>query len=104
MLPPPVRAAAAEAGLGEVVLGVRPEDIELGIEPGIAGLVQTLEHLGADAHVRCTVATDGREDTIVARCDGARAPRPGDAIVLALADGDLHWFSPRSGERLPDGR
>jgi multiple sugar transport system ATP-binding protein len=99
-LPAPAASAAAAAHLSEVTVGVRPADLELAAGEGIAGAVRTIEHLGADANVCCSIAVAGGEAQLVARTAAGRVPRPNDAVTLRLAAAALHWFSPSSGERL----
>ena len=95
---------ASSAG-GRVTLGIRPEDVALDAGAGIAARVQTVEHLGANANATCAVQTnDGRELTIVASVDGARAPAREERLTLAADVTRVHWFSAETGERLPDGQ
>jgi multiple sugar transport system ATP-binding protein len=102
-LPTTTRAALAGAGLSEVTVGIRPEHAKLDPDGGLSGRVQTVEHLGADSHVTCTIEVDGREELFVARSDSDRVPAGEQVARLRLADAKLHWFSPASGERLDDG-
>ena len=103
-LPPTVLAALARDGLADVTVGIRPEAIELGAEHGLAGRVQTVEHLGADSHVTCAVAARGSELRLVARTDGRHVPRSDEPVRLGIAADALHWFSPAGGERLEQAR
>jgi multiple sugar transport system ATP-binding protein len=100
--PDPARAAAADAGLSELIVGVRPEHIELTSSAGIAARAQRLEHLGADSHITCNVLAGAREQTLVVRAAGTRVARSDEAVQLAIASAFYHWFSPVSGERLAD--
>jgi multiple sugar transport system ATP-binding protein len=99
-----VAAAAASDGRATVVLGIRPEDLELGAERGIAAHVRRVEHLGAESLATCVLAAGGSELEVVVRTDGAHAPHGGERVQLGVADGAAHWFSPTSGERLADDR
>jgi multiple sugar transport system ATP-binding protein len=100
--PDGVRAAAARGDLSDIVVGIRPEHIEIGAERGIAGRAQLVERLGADSHVTCAVRVGGREQQLVARTGGRRAPGSDAPVVLGVARGAYHWFSPATGERLAD--
>jgi multiple sugar transport system ATP-binding protein len=102
-LPGEVAGAAADTGLSEITIGIRPEHLTAGGGNGIAARVITVEHLGADSHATCSVAVAGRESTLVARSPGARAPSIDERISLQIDPGALHWFSPGSGERIADG-
>ena len=83
-LPAAVRAAARQAGLSELVLGIRPEHLHLADGPGatvgadgsgeLAGEVLLVEELGADALLHVRLAEGG--DPVVARTEG-RASGPG---------------------------
>jgi multiple sugar transport system ATP-binding protein len=98
-----VPPGVAEAQTGEVMLGVRPEDVALG-DAGIAAQVTSVEHLGADAHATCSFGSGAEERTLVVRGDGRRAPQPGEHVRLEVAGTKLHWFSAETGERLHDDR
>jgi multiple sugar transport system ATP-binding protein len=99
-LPAAVASAAAEAGLSEVTVGIRPESLELAGAEGIAGRVRSVEHLGADAHVSCAIACAGGEQQLVARTGAGRVPHDEELVTLRLSPAAVHWFSPAGGERL----
>ena len=90
---------------GEVLLGVRPEDlIMVGPgEPGLAVEVDLAEELGADAYLYCHAEQDGAPVQVVARVDGRRHPVPGEVVTLAPKADHVHLFDPHSQQRLPDG-
>jgi multiple sugar transport system ATP-binding protein len=88
----------ASAG-GRVVLGVRPESLELSSE-GVPALVEVVEELGADAYVFCTADLAGEQTRLVARVDTRRPPQRGDRIALRPLAGEVHVFDAESGERL----
>jgi multiple sugar transport system ATP-binding protein len=79
----------------DVVVGVRPEALELAGE-GIAAEVQVVEDIGADAYVFCT-SEHGR---LVARSSIRRAPGRGERVSLRPVAGEAHLFDPASGARL----
>jgi multiple sugar transport system ATP-binding protein len=99
-LPKAVADAAADAGLSEVTIGLRPESLELTSEDGVAGRVQTIEHLGADSHLACAVDVAGSERLLVARTAGGRLPALEELVWLRPTPAAAHWFSPATGERL----
>ncbi len=94
-----VRAAAAAGGWHELVLGVRPESLELAGE-GIPAQVEVVEEIGADAHVFCAAQIEGREEKLVARAGAKQAPARGSRVALRPVAGESHIFDPVSGERL----
>jgi multiple sugar transport system ATP-binding protein len=99
LLPDEVRAAAAAGGWHELVLGVRPESLELADE-GIPAQVEVVEEVGADAHVFCAAQIEGREAKLVARATAKQAPARGSRVALRPLAGEAHLFDPVSGARL----
>jgi multiple sugar transport system ATP-binding protein len=98
-VPAPIRSAAAQAHLTELVIGIRPEHLHLADGSGqLAGEVILVEELGADAllHVRLP---DGGQP-IVARAEGKRPPAPGQEITLAVSSDDVFAFHPSTGARI----
>jgi multiple sugar transport system ATP-binding protein len=94
----PLPAAAAGR---EVILGFRPESLELS-SGGLVARVDVVEELGADAYVFCrTELVDGEETTLVARVDVRRVPERGETVALRPVDEDVHVFDAESGARLP---
>jgi multiple sugar transport system ATP-binding protein len=82
-----------------VVLGLRPESIELASD-GVGAVVEVVEELGADAFVFCAADLDGRETKLVARVDVRRRPERGERVALRPLPGEAHLFDAESGARL----
>ena len=98
-LPTAVRTAASQAGLRELVLGIRPEHLHLADGTGeLAGEVVLVEDLGSDAllHVRLT----GQTDQVVARTEGRKPPAPGQEVTFRVQPDDVFAFHPVTGARL----
>jgi multiple sugar transport system ATP-binding protein len=95
----PVPAAARNLGWKEIVVGVRPESLELAAE-GIPAEVQVVEEVGADAFVFCTAELDGVETKLVARAGAKRAPDRGARVSLRPVADEAHLFDPVDGARL----
>jgi multiple sugar transport system ATP-binding protein len=100
-LPPMVADAVRGAG-PDVVLGVRPEALQLSPDGPIAATVILVELLGAETHVICHTENDER---IIVR-QGPNAPKPalGEVVRIAI-DPDpsaYHIFDGTSGVRLGD--
>ncbi|GAA1803826.1 sn-glycerol-3-phosphate ABC transporter ATP-binding protein UgpC [Nostocoides veronense] len=103
------RAALASAGK-EVVVGVRPEDVEVtSNNDGMALTVELVEELGADAYVHAVPKESGmkmygEEEGIskpfVARVDGRRVPQKGETIYVYPSSEHLHVFNAETGVRL----
>jgi multiple sugar transport system ATP-binding protein len=90
---------------GEVVLGIRPEDVinaRVGDAnspdmPRVAGRVELIEPLGNETFVHAGVA-DGV--TVVSRAGWDVPPAVGDKVEMALRLARAHLFDPASGEAL----
>jgi multiple sugar transport system ATP-binding protein len=97
-------AASAEItarGLHTVVVGLRPEALEVATE-GIPARVEVVEELGADSYVFCSSDVAGGEARFTARTDARRSPERGERIALRPIAGAAHFFDPETSERLPD--
>jgi sn-glycerol 3-phosphate transport system ATP-binding protein len=93
-LPAPVPALAGR----QVVLGLRPEQLQLGGD-ALQVDVEMVESLGADHLIH---ARAGRCDLVV-RAGDAPMPAAGARIGLGFATGAVHWFDPVSAQRItPD--
>jgi multiple sugar transport system ATP-binding protein len=98
-LPSEAAADARGRGLSEVVLGLRPESLELA-EDGIPARVEVVEELGADAYAFCMAELAGGASKLVARADWRRPPERGTRVALRALPGEAHVFDPASGDRL----
>ncbi|MGY1738262.1 ABC transporter ATP-binding protein [Geodermatophilus sp. SYSU D00684] len=96
---PVEREVLGRAAADRVVLGVRPEDLEVG-EHGIPVEVDVVEELGADAYVYGHADLDGTRHTVTVRVDGRRPPLKGDRVHVTPRAGHVHLFSTVDGERL----
>ena len=94
----PVPAAIAD-GRPDLVVGLRPEALELAAD-GCAAVVEVAEEFGADTHVFCAAEVGGRTEKLVARVSTHAAPSQGDRVHLRPAGGDVHFFDAASGARL----
>jgi sn-glycerol 3-phosphate transport system ATP-binding protein len=80
-----------QAPPGATWLGLRPEAVSLlPVAGGLAvpARVQSLEYLGADAVLRCTVG----DQTLTVRTAGSCAAAEGADVVLHWSATDSHWF------------
>ena len=91
----------AARGLGNIVIGLRPEALEIASE-GIPALVEVVEELGADSYVFCNSEVGGGAARFTARSNARHLPQRGDRISLRPVAGDAHFFDPETGDRLPD--
>ena len=84
---------------GSVVVGFRPEALELTTE-GMPAQVDVVEELGADVYVFCTAEVCGTPTKLVARVEARRRPSRGERISLRPRAEEAHLFDAESGERL----
>jgi multiple sugar transport system ATP-binding protein len=77
----------------EVVVGVRPEHLELG-SLGVEIEVDVVEELGADAYLYGRITGSGKviDQPVVARVDGRHPPEKGSRVRLHPEPGHLHFF------------
>ena len=90
------------ANVGDIIVGVRPEDATLG-EGGIDATVALVEELGADSYVYAHLdgATPGSPDaTVIARVGDGAAPPVGTRVSVVADPNKLHLFDAESGHRL----
>ncbi|MDP9398461.1 MAG: sn-glycerol-3-phosphate ABC transporter ATP-binding protein UgpC [Actinomycetota bacterium] len=94
----------AAEGATRVMLGVRPESLEVvGQGQGFPVLVSVVEELGSDAFLYGNLPggeldPEGRD--IIARVDPRRPPMKGETVYLRPRESEMHAFSTTTGERL----
>ena len=86
-------------GAGSVVVGLRPEALELA-DDGLPGRVEVVEELGADAYAFCAADLPGGEARVIARTDARHPPQIGDRVGLRPRFDEVHLFDAETGERL----
>jgi multiple sugar transport system ATP-binding protein len=96
---PVARDVLSQAGDSQVVLGVRPEDLEVSAQ-GLPIEVDVVEELGADAYIYGRTTVGAEEHSIIARVDGRRPPAKGEVVHVVPRRGHVHLFDVGSGERL----
>jgi multiple sugar transport system ATP-binding protein len=94
-LPPEARGN----GRGQIVLGLRPESVELSAQ-GIPAEVELVEEIGADSYVFAVAEVAGERTKLVARVETKRAPERGERVALQPRADEAHVFDPVSGDRL----
>jgi multiple sugar transport system ATP-binding protein len=96
-----VELAVPTDGRSAVVLGFRPESLELASD-GIPAYVEVVEELGADAFVFCSAQLEeGAGNTrLVARTEARKSPAQGDRVTLKVRPDEAHVFDPETGHRL----
>jgi len=92
------------AGLGSaetgrrVLVGMRPEHLELAAEGPVKVEVQLLERLGADTILHGRLGGNGT--VLTARGAGTLAPALGERLNFAIRPEHIHLFDPENGRRL----
>ncbi|MFI9507103.1 ABC transporter ATP-binding protein [Nocardia sp. NPDC052566] len=99
----PVPRSVADAAEGSVVVGIRPEHLEIG-GAGVEMEVDVVEELGSDAYIygRTTAngLANGAGETIVARADWRNPPSKGTRVRLSTDADHTYFFSAVDGRRL----
>lgn len=98
VIPVPRDTLAGATGT-EVVLGVRPEHLELA-DRGLPMEVDVVEELGSDAYIYGRTSLAGVGQEIVARADWRRPPAKGALVRLHVDPSAVHLFSAADGCRL----
>jgi multiple sugar transport system ATP-binding protein len=87
-------------GRTQVVLGVRPEAMELAGE-GLEATVEVVEELGSDAFIYCSAELPSGATRLVARVPARQAPARGERVRLRPSEEHPpHVFDADSGERI----
>jgi multiple sugar transport system ATP-binding protein len=98
---PVERDVLAGATSGQVIVGVRPEDVAISTSgEGLTVEVDVVEELGADGYLYGHTELDGQRVDIIARVDGRNHPDAGDTVVVTPVPKHIHAFDVESGERL----
>jgi multiple sugar transport system ATP-binding protein len=100
---PDARPALQRYENGEIVLGIRPEDLEdaafaAGAQPGrtLTTVCTLREALGSEVLLHFPATGDGTT-ALIARVDSQTSVREGDAMQLVVDTSRLHFFDPVSG-------
>ncbi len=97
-LPADLARAVETQKIARVVLGVRPEDLEIGTDGLIQAKVTVVESLGHERHLICRL--DDGQMVIVRQASDAPIPTEGETLRLSANPKDLHLFDAESGARV----
>jgi multiple sugar transport system ATP-binding protein len=97
-VPGALGAAVRSATAGEVVLGVRPEHIDLDPAGQIEARVAVIESLGHERHVVCRLADD--QMVIVRQASDEARAAEGESVRLRAQPDGIHLFDAATGIRL----
>jgi multiple sugar transport system ATP-binding protein len=99
LIPVP-REALATAGR-EVIIGIRPEHVEIAAAGGLELEIDVVEELGSEAFVFGRSIINGRTENLVARVDWRNPPEKGQVVHVRIDDAHAHLFgTDAAGERL----
>ena len=98
-VPIKAKSLVGSKGLG-VMVGVRPEDLEIHQRTGLELTVDLVEELGADGYLYGRVDLDGVEQTISVRVDGRSHPHRGDKVFIMPRAAQVHVFDKETGLRI----
>ena len=79
-----------------LILGIRPEHIDLVEAGGVEFRVETVELLGAE---RLLYGKVGDESVTVRVEEGKPYPKPGEIARISAREDRLHWFNAETGKR-----
>jgi len=114
-LTPATVAALTPADNGEIIIGFRPEGLEL-VGPDVVDTipieVDFVEELGSDAYIYGHLAgagsghglgsgNEGKAEQLIVRVPPRTAPERGNVIHARIIPGQQHAFSAATGVRLP---
>ncbi|QTW19715.1 sn-glycerol-3-phosphate import ATP-binding protein UgpC [Comamonas kerstersii] len=85
------------SGKPGLILGIRPEHIDLVETGGVAFRVETVELLGAE---RLLYGKVGDESVTVRVEEGKSYPKPGETAQIWARQDRLHWFDAETGKRV----
>jgi ABC-type sugar transport system ATPase subunit len=97
-LPPGHAAAVRAAGSKALVIGVRPEHVQLSSDGALAATVSVIESLGHERHVICRL--DGDQMVIIRQPSEVAPPSAGATVRLAVEPEHLHVFDAVTTRRL----
>ncbi|WP_313603466.1 sn-glycerol-3-phosphate import ATP-binding protein UgpC [Comamonas jiangduensis] len=87
----------APNGKPGLILGIRPEHIDLVEAGGVEFKVETVELLGAE---RLLYGKVGGESVTVRVEEGKPYPKPGETAYISAREDRLHWFNAETGKRV----
>jgi multiple sugar transport system ATP-binding protein len=94
----PLPAPLAGVAPAEVVVGVRPEHLELSVDGELPAIVVVVESLGHERHVVCRV--ESGELVTVRQAARDAAPGEGSAVRIRADVRHLHVFDAATGRRI----
>ena len=95
------RKTAAELSTPEVIVGFRPDTVQLTAPGnGLYAHVEAVENLGYVAYAHCVTGVGAGRKHIIVRCEPYSSPRPGSAVGLQVDRSAIRLFEPLTGRRL----
>jgi multiple sugar transport system ATP-binding protein len=97
-LPENLARSVNDAGLHDVVIGVRPEHLRIASDGLVPANVMLVESLGHERHIVCRLSGDAL--VIVRQPSSEVAPTEGDSVMLDAKPGTFHVFDASTGARV----
>ena len=98
---PVTNAVLNKAKGSSLVVGIRPENLDVDKSKGVPVAVDVIEELGSDGYLYGTTDVEGSSHDVVSRVDARNHPMHGDKIFLKPSgDAIVHLFDSESGERI----
>ncbi|MBM3675915.1 MAG: ABC transporter ATP-binding protein [Actinobacteria bacterium] len=97
-LPPEHQAAIERTGVQSVVIGVRPEHLQLGSDGVLPATVSVVESLGHERHVICRL--DDEQMVISRQPSDQPAPGEGSMVRLVADPAHLHLYDAETERRI----
>lgn len=85
---------------GEMLVGVRPEHVQIASDSSVRASVAIVEQLGHETLVHCRV---GETRVVIRQSAEDHAPAVGDDIGIVIPPSARHRFDPRTTRRIDDG-
>jgi multiple sugar transport system ATP-binding protein len=79
-----------------MLLGVRPEHLQMRDDAPWRGTVSVVEPTGPDTYVMVDTAAGN----VTLRTDAQTRVQPGDHVGLAVEPANAHWFNAKTEERV----
>jgi multiple sugar transport system ATP-binding protein len=99
-LPKPLADAVRAKTLGEVILGVRPEHLQLGngeVENSIPGVVDVVEPQGSTTILQVNI---GANTKVIAQVSEQWGRQAGERLQFSISPEAIHLFDPTTDERV----
>jgi ABC-type sugar transport system ATPase subunit len=103
LLPDALKSRRPAGTSGRLLVGIRPEHIELDTRgQGLIGTVTSFENLGESTYLHLRLFQTTTIVTVRLPTDQTTRPKPGITAEIVLDSNRIHWFDAKTGNRLPN--